>query len=532
MKRVFIFLSVALCALFAWSCEKNEDFDSQTVSTKKTFTFWAFNESYPTKTQLSDKHTQVWSPGDQILVVYKNEYDYFTTDITEPSASAGFQGQVDDTWELDGENLVYAAYPIVDLYRLGGSSYLGYAFTCYAEQQAVEGTFAPGLFPSMAISTDSELHFKNLFGGVVFRFSEGCEDFSAVTLHANNYGFLTGRFLYCIDEVEGPFFYSYMDNYTPDVKLLAPVGGFKPDVDYYMALPPYTFGSGFSLCFHKGDEVAIKRFTSFHKVKPSTFGVLKGMNQNLTWQSATELPPFAEEDMVGQWAELAMNTLRLDFGYTVPGKAIWIAGANNTEYDENNMVDLSLSRNIWGDIELDWNGSPYYLCSKGDGSYYLYGGDNGYGALSRPDEFLTLKYMGLWLEPEPEKIISLNGSAVGDRTKFQTLTLFKEIADNYGGNLPIVYIDKYGNEADYEGIDVTGKVVVVNRGNITFSEKIDNAYAKGAIGLIVVNNAEEFIDMNVENNDVIPVANAPLSARTLLLGKTSVPCYRPDTPVL
>ncbi len=538
MKRFFIPLSVALCALLVWSCEKKEDFDGQAVSPKKTITLWAYNDSYPTKTQLSDRYTQIWSPGDQIAVGDESNAYSLKTDITEPAASAGFQGVIDEEWDFDGNTRLTAVYPYVagvtDVYNFGSGYGFGYSVECYPVQQAVGGTFAPGLFPSLAVSTNSELHFKNVFGGVVFRFSDGCEDFSAITLHANDYGYLSGGFMYYFAGMEGPYCYleyssANYDQY-PDVKLLAPEGGFKPDVDYYMVLSPYEFDTGFSLCFHKGSQVAVKKFTSYHKVERSKFGILKDMNKDLTWQSETSLPASAEKEMVGQW--IGSNGALLDFGYTIPGKAIWVLDAASAEYDDGFIVDLSLTKNIWGDIEFDWKGSLYYLCSKGDGTYYFYDTEENRDVLSLSDEPVALTYMGLCLEPDPGQIVSLNGTSVGNRTKAQTLTLFKDIADDNGGNLPIVYIDSTGTTEDYEGIDVSGKVVVVNRGGLTFSEKITNAYEKGAIGLIVVNTADGVLNMDVGDNDAIPAASAPLSARTLLLGKTSVPCYRPSSPAL
>ena len=60
-----------------------------------------------------------------------------------------------------------------------------------------------------------------------------------------------------------------------------------------------------------------------------------------------------------------------------------------------------------------------------------------------------------------------------------------------GETLEFVYIDSIGELADYEGIDVEGKLVAVNRGTITFQEKLENAAAKGAVGLVVVNNVDE-----------------------------------------
>ncbi|MEH7402228.1 immunoglobulin-like domain-containing protein [Gottfriedia acidiceleris] len=54
--------------------------------------------------------------------------------------------------------------------------------------------------------------------------------------------------------------------------------------------------------------------------------------------------------------------------------------------------------------------------------------------------------------------------------------------------------DSSGNErigvpSDYNGIDVTGKVVLIKRGTISFAEKVANAKQKGAAGVIVYNGS-------------------------------------------
>lgn len=50
-----------------------------------------------------------------------------------------------------------------------------------------------------------------------------------------------------------------------------------------------------------------------------------------------------------------------------------------------------------------------------------------------------------------------------------------------------------GNAADYAGLEVRGKVVVVRRGTIPFLEKARQAAERGAVGMIVVNNAPGII---------------------------------------
>ena len=60
-----------------------------------------------------------------------------------------------------------------------------------------------------------------------------------------------------------------------------------------------------------------------------------------------------------------------------------------------------------------------------------------------------------------------------------------------------VTIPGAGRSADYTGLDVKGKVVLVRRGSTTFEEKANIAQAKGAIGIIIYNNTSGDIKMNV-----------------------------------
>ncbi len=51
-----------------------------------------------------------------------------------------------------------------------------------------------------------------------------------------------------------------------------------------------------------------------------------------------------------------------------------------------------------------------------------------------------------------------------------------------------VVIPNYGKEADYSGLELTGKIAVVNRGTTTFVQKVKQAAAHGAIAMICINN--------------------------------------------
>ncbi|MBQ7387529.1 MAG: leucine-rich repeat protein [Clostridia bacterium] len=60
-----------------------------------------------------------------------------------------------------------------------------------------------------------------------------------------------------------------------------------------------------------------------------------------------------------------------------------------------------------------------------------------------------------------------------------------------------VTIPGVGYTADYRGLDVTGKIALVRRGDSTFEEKVAVAEAQGAAGVIVYNNVSGDIKMNV-----------------------------------
>lgn len=73
-----------------------------------------------------------------------------------------------------------------------------------------------------------------------------------------------------------------------------------------------------------------------------------------------------------------------------------------------------------------------------------------------------------------------------------------------------------GYASDYEGIDVTDKIAVVSRGDITFQEKADFAAAAGAVGLIVCNNDETRISMSIDPFP-IPAVSVMIDAREIFL---------------
>ena len=73
-----------------------------------------------------------------------------------------------------------------------------------------------------------------------------------------------------------------------------------------------------------------------------------------------------------------------------------------------------------------------------------------------------------------------------------------------------------GYEEDYDGVDVAGKIAVIQRGDITFEEKVEFAANAGAIGCIVVNNQPGTISMAIETFE-IPAVSTEMSAADYFL---------------
>ena len=86
---------------------------------------------------------------------------------------------------------------------------------------------------------------------------------------------------------------------------------------------------------------------------------------------------------------------------------------------------------------------------------------------------------------------STNGTAE-ENDFFETL-LGEEDSKTY----EYVIIPGVGRTADYTGLDVTGKIALVRRGDNTFEEKAMIAEAQGAAGIIIYNNVSGEIKMNV-----------------------------------
>ncbi|MGI8315792.1 S8 family serine peptidase [Halobacillus mangrovi] len=149
----------------------------------------------------------------------------------------------------------------------------------------------------------------------------------------------------------------------------------------------------------------------------------------------------------------------------------------------------------------------------GDGFYPTYASDPDYGVVGAPgitpeslqvaafeNEYLNLsaftpKVDGETMDPIP----FLSASSVSP----DTLEGYQEVVYAGLGRTPgDSDVDPEAN--DFEGVDVEGKIALIQRGQSTFVSKTLNAQERGAIGVIIFNNVDGYISMASSSDITIP----------------------------
>ncbi|MCP3740275.1 S8 family serine peptidase [Rossellomorea sp. BNER] len=112
----------------------------------------------------------------------------------------------------------------------------------------------------------------------------------------------------------------------------------------------------------------------------------------------------------------------------------------------------------------------------------------------------------------------------------QTLTDMQLLAQNYTDHLedltnltlPIVEVG-IGTKADFNQKDVAGKVALIQRGDITFDEKVQNAKVAGAKAAIVYNNVDGEIEAFIgEGSNYIPAFRLSKAEGELLKSQNEI----------
>ncbi len=118
-----------------------------------------------------------------------------------------------------------------------------------------------------------------------------------------------------------------------------------------------------------------------------------------------------------------------------------------------------------------------------------------------------------------DRIIYFTESA--DRVSEEKVFLDDVLKDGQNeAEIEFITIPGVGRNADYTGIDVKGKIVLVRRGSSTFEEKADVAQQMGALGIIVYNNVSGDIKMNVGDATLGAISISQADGEVLAAAKT------------
>ena len=369
MKHLFGALPLVALALSFTACGNDETFgepETTPAGNQVTMTFTA-NAPAPaagTRTSLVEGTQVYWTPDDVIGVyscIPNTEYgtfeteepgNPFTTSLTEAAPTATFTG----TAEADAQQYI-AVYPqdkFAHCELISGSTMLG--FILPPVQQAVEGGFATGLNPSLAMTDDmgGDLTFKNLCALVKFSISGGdAGELKSVTLTDLGGTGLSGiaRYVYA-PSMEMEFVMAAV----PSVPSVTLTGSFTTDTDYYFVVAPSVNTNsgqpaalkyGFSLTFTRQDG------TSFTKTASGGIGddtnLAAGMILDL---GDIDLSGATYRDAITNLAFI--NAVGEQVNWELTGGIVYLTDANKQ------AIEAVTSLNIEGKNLTDISGIEYF----------------------------------------------------------------------------------------------------------------------------------------------------------------------------
>lgn len=115
--------------------------------------------------------------------------------------------------------------------------------------------------------------------------------------------------------------------------------------------------------------------------------------------------------------------------------------------------------------------------------------------VERASEFLINEYRKAGYQVEVQtfnypKFFDLGSKLIVNQTSIEALAMVRSISGNLSGKL--VAVPNFGKPEDFQAVNMKGAIALVKRGGgLQFNQKIDNAVAAGAIGIVIVNNQPE-----------------------------------------
>ena len=248
MKKIIFLLGLGL---LLQACSRVEIEQEPEPVNAQEICFTAILNDVETRTERQENTDVYWCPGDAVSLFF-NQGEHggyrFVAQNTENSPIAEFKGTISGFAgggeSTGGQFWFWGIYPYSEENSCDGSSV---TITLPTQQTAKAGSFANGVFPTMARSKGLELGFYNICGGLKFTVSR--DDIKAVKFSGNANEDIAGKAKIEWDSNGHPAVVEHL-NESKEVTVIAPDNGtFVPDVEYYIVLYPELLSEGFTLTF-------------------------------------------------------------------------------------------------------------------------------------------------------------------------------------------------------------------------------------------------------------------------------------------
>ena len=315
-----LFIAAALLTLAACTREM----DVNTPAGNMTITART-ETSADTRTVVEGETHVYWEPGDAIKVFSDGKSGKFTTDITEASASATFNGSLPLTEGAD----IWAVYPYSEDAVFHGETF---DVVLPSEQVAREGSFGKDMNLAIAHSTTNTLQFYNVGGGVRFSLSE--EGITEVMFNGLNNEIVAGTMEVGFQNGK-PVILDFSEKITA-ITITPPDGStFKKDTWYYIVAIPSALENGFEFHFRKaGDwdvDIPVRTFSKNVTIKRSIYGQITYADKGPWW-------PYAVPDIVDLGLPSGRKWASFNLGATKPEEYGYLYAWGETDPFERDRV--------------------------------------------------------------------------------------------------------------------------------------------------------------------------------------------------
>ena len=276
MKKCLFLIATAVSLV---ACALKQEADV----TDNRLTFVAKTESSAdTRTVVEDETHVFWEPGDEIAVFSGERSGKFVTNLTFPSATASFTGTLGEDGWVQGQDL-WALYPYSEKAVFDGETI---TTTLPSIQYARAGSFAKGANLAIAHSTNGDLQFYNVCGGVRFTLKE--EGVKKVVFEGVNKEALSGKVKIGFDENGRPQV-KEVTGESSSITLFPPEGSdcFQTGMWYYIVAIPGALWQGYQLRLYKESSYAKKTRAKRLTISRSIFGSIEKADDGIEFEATT-----------------------------------------------------------------------------------------------------------------------------------------------------------------------------------------------------------------------------------------------------